>query len=280
MNSDKKQKPEVELTQPNRRSFLGKSALLGLTGAGLSLGLTACKDKAPATTPAAPAGSAKASASGSHEVAPGQLDEYYAFISAGHAGEARILGLPSGRTLKRIPVFNIDCMVGWGITNESKAIIGTKPDGSLKYTTGDTHHVHGSYKDGTYDGRWLFVNDKIHSPPGAHPHGYDGMRQDYRNCRTSWASTAFSPTSATRSMRKSITPPACSAAPSSISRCRTTAATWKIQANGAACSPASMPARWKSCGNAASTAIWIWWPHPMTASWPRRTSTTPKTPPI
>lgn len=30
--------------------------------------------------------------------------------------------------------------------------IGTKPDGSLKYITGDTHHVHGSYKDGTYDG--------------------------------------------------------------------------------------------------------------------------------
>ena len=54
-------------------------------------------------------------------------------------------------------------MVGWGITNESKAILGTKPDGSLKYTTGDTHHVHGSYKDGTYDGRWLFVNDKIHA---------------------------------------------------------------------------------------------------------------------
>ena len=71
--------------------------------------------------------------------------------------------MPSGRTLKRIPVFNIDCMVGWGITNESKAIMGTRPDGSLQYTTGDTHHVHGSYKDGTYDSRWLFVNDKLHS---------------------------------------------------------------------------------------------------------------------
>lgn len=163
MDSDKKQQPEVELTKPNRRSFLGKSALLGLTGAGLSLGLTACKDNAPAAAPAAPAGSAKATASGSHEVAPGQLDEYYHFSSGGHSGEARIMGIPSGRTLRRIPVFNIDPMVGWGITNESKAIIGTKADGSLKYTTGDTHHVHGSYKDGTYDGRWLFVNDKIHS---------------------------------------------------------------------------------------------------------------------
>ena len=163
MDSDKKQQAEVELAKPNRRSFLGKSALLGLTGAGLSLGLTACKDNAPAAAPAAPAGAAKASTAGSHEVAPGQLDEYYHFSSGGHSGEARILGIPSGRTLRRIPVFNIDPMVGWGITNESKAIMGTKADGSLKYTTGDTHHVHGSYKDGTYDGRWLFVNDKIHS---------------------------------------------------------------------------------------------------------------------
>ena len=56
----------------------------------------------------------------------------------------------------------MDCMVGWGITNESKAIIGTKPDGSIKYNTGDTHHVHGSYTDGTYNAKYLWVNDKIH----------------------------------------------------------------------------------------------------------------------
>jgi nitrous-oxide reductase len=143
-----------------RRSFLGKSALLGLTGAGMSLGLAGCKEDAPA---AKPVSSAKAETAVGHEVAPGQLDEYYHFSSGGHSGEARILGIPSGRTLRRIPVFNIDPMVGWGITNESKAIMGTKADGSLKYTTGDTHHVHGSYKDGTYDGRWLFINDKMQS---------------------------------------------------------------------------------------------------------------------
>ena len=151
--------------RPTRRNFLGKSALLGLTGAGLTLGLAGCKeDAAPAK-----AASASATAAGGspqavgHEVAPGQLDDYYHFSSGGHSGEARIMGIPSGRTLRRIPVFNIDPMVGWGITNESKAIMGTKADGSLKYNTGDTHHVHGSYKDGTYDGRWLFINDKIHS---------------------------------------------------------------------------------------------------------------------
>jgi nitrous-oxide reductase len=142
-----------------RRGFLGKTAIVGLAGAGAVLGLAGCKedkDKAKVAAKAAPA-------AGGHELAPGQLDEYYHFSSGGHSGEARIMGVPSGRTLRRIPVFNIDPMVGWGITNESKAIMGTKADGSLKYTTGDTHHVHGSYKDGTYDSRWLFVNDKIHS---------------------------------------------------------------------------------------------------------------------
>ena len=28
-------------------------------------------------------------------------------------------------------------MVGWGQTNESKAVMGTKPDGTLTFTTGD-----------------------------------------------------------------------------------------------------------------------------------------------
>jgi nitrous-oxide reductase len=161
---DKVQKTQVEADLPvvreTRRNFLGKSALLGLTGA---LGLAGCKEGAkPAATAAAAPAPAAETAIG-HEVAPGQLDDYYHFSSGGHSGEARIMGIPSGRTLRRIPVFNIDPMVGWGITNESKAIMGTKADGSLKYTTGDTHHVHGSYKDGTYDGRWLFINDKIHS---------------------------------------------------------------------------------------------------------------------
>lgn len=162
MDSKKKNQDAIERGTPvqeTRRNFLGKSALFGLAGASVSLGLAGCKDEGSAAKKSATATSDTIG----HEVMPGQLDDYYHFSSGGHSGEARILGIPSGRTLRRIPVFNIDPMVGWGITNESKAIMGTKPDGSLKYTTGDTHHVHGSYKDGTYDGRWLFINDKIHS---------------------------------------------------------------------------------------------------------------------
>jgi nitrous-oxide reductase len=153
---------EVNDVQANsRRRFLGKSAALGLAGAGV---LAGCKENgAGAAGSASAPAAAKAHGASKAHVEPGQLDDYYVFSSGGHSGEARIIGLPSGRELRRIPVFNMDPMVGWGITNESKAIIGTKPDGSLKYTTGDTHHVHGSYKDGTYDGRYLWVNDKMHS---------------------------------------------------------------------------------------------------------------------
>lgn len=150
-------------TQPDlsRRKFLGTSALVGLSGAGLTLGLSAC-NKESAPPEAAPAAKGEVAAHSPYEVAPGKLDDYYSFSSGGHSGDVRIYGLPSGRQLKSIPVFNTDNLVGWGITNESKAIIGTKPDGSLKYSTGDTHHVHQTYTDGTYDGKYFYVNDKIH----------------------------------------------------------------------------------------------------------------------
>jgi len=154
---------------PGRRKFLNTAALAGLAGAGLSVGLSSCKQEAappaaaPAGAPAAPAAAAHGAAGDLNlHPAPGQLDTYYGVWSGGHSGEVRVLGLPSGREIKRVPTFNIDCMSGWGITNESKAIIGTKADGSLKYKTGDTHHIHGSYTDGTYDGKYYWVNDKIH----------------------------------------------------------------------------------------------------------------------
>ncbi|HJW81271.1 MAG TPA: hypothetical protein VJ396_03420, partial [Acidiferrobacterales bacterium] len=144
---------DLEQEKVSRRKFLGTAALLGLSGAGLATGLSSCKD-----------GSKGHGAAGSAEILPGQLDPYYGIWSGGHSGEVRVLGIPSGREIKRIPVFNApDAMSGWGITNESKKIIGTKADGNPKYTTGDTHHVHGSYKDGTYDGKYFWVNDKIHS---------------------------------------------------------------------------------------------------------------------
>ncbi|MCG9054170.1 nitrous-oxide reductase [Laribacter hongkongensis] len=148
---------KLQVQDMSRRYFLGKSAL---AGAGIGMAFSGCTNSETSSSDVAAALKATRS---KVEVPPGQLDDYYSISSGGHSGEMRIYGVPSGRTLKRIPVFNIDCMVGWGITNESKAIIGTRSDGSLKYKTGDTHHVHGSYTDGTYDGKYFWVNDKLNA---------------------------------------------------------------------------------------------------------------------
>jgi len=57
------------------------------------------------------------------------------------------------RELKRIPVFNRDSATGHGRTDWSKELLKGRE-------SGDTHHAHLSYTNGTYDGRYIFVNDK------------------------------------------------------------------------------------------------------------------------
>ncbi len=89
-------------------------------------------------------------------VPPGKLDPYYGFWSGGQSGEIRVLGVPSMRELKRIPVFNRDSGTGWGRDDWSRGLLGGRD-------SGDTHHVHLSYTDGTYDGRYVFVNDKANA---------------------------------------------------------------------------------------------------------------------
>ncbi|WP_299233973.1 TAT-dependent nitrous-oxide reductase [uncultured Halomonas sp.] len=146
--SDKKK----EIENLGRRHFLRNSAVTGVAGASLAGGFGA-------GTLLGGSGKAQAASEGSIEVAPGELDDYYGFWSGGHSGEVRVLGVPSMRELMRIPVFNIDSATGWGITNESRRVLGD----SARFLNGDCHHPHISMTDGSYDGKYLFINDKANT---------------------------------------------------------------------------------------------------------------------
>ncbi|MCF1449324.1 TAT-dependent nitrous-oxide reductase [Agrobacterium vitis] len=155
---------EENQVRMNRRQMLGSTAFVAVAGAatvGGALSLTG-----GAATPALAAEGAD------WEVKPGELDEYYTFFSSGQSGEVRIVGVPSMRELMRIPVFNRCSATGWGQTNESRKIMteGLLPetiaflaDRGGVYDNGDLHHPHPSFTDGTYDGRYLYANDKANT---------------------------------------------------------------------------------------------------------------------
>ena len=88
-------------------------------------------------------------------VAPGQYDEFYAFMSGGFNGQVSVYGLPSGRMLKLIPVFSQHAENGWGYNEETKPMLQTSY-GMVPWD--DTHHPELSMTDGVPDGRWLFIN--------------------------------------------------------------------------------------------------------------------------
>jgi hypothetical protein len=70
-------------------------------------------------------------------VAPGQYDEFYAFLSGGFNGNLAVYGLPSGRLLRDIPVFSQYPEKGYGYNEQTKAMLNTSY-GTLPWD--DSHH--------------------------------------------------------------------------------------------------------------------------------------------
>ncbi len=106
------------------------------------------------STPSAPASGDLASAV---YVPVGEWDAYYAFLSGGQSGGVFVYGLPSGRFIRQIPVF--EPRAGYGYAN----VPGTAAYERLKASGGfwgDTHHPILSETADDYDGRFLWINDK------------------------------------------------------------------------------------------------------------------------
>lgn len=88
-------------------------------------------------------------------VAPGEHDEFYAFMSGGFSGQLSVYGLPSGRMLKVIPVFSQNPENGYGYNEETKPMLNTS-FGFVPWD--DSHHPDISQTNGELDGRWIFIN--------------------------------------------------------------------------------------------------------------------------
>ena len=131
-------------TLPKFRHLVGAGAL-----ASVALLAFACSTRQAST------GLVAGDAAKAVYVAPGQYDEFYAFLSGGFNGQIGVYGLPSGRRLKTIPVFSQYPENGYGYSEETKPMLNTSY-GFIPWD--DTHHPALSQTNGEDDGRWLFIN--------------------------------------------------------------------------------------------------------------------------
>jgi nitrous-oxide reductase len=123
------------------------NAILVIAVAALSA-LTGCKPKQAGTVSTGDAASKVF-------VPPGQYDEFYNLVSGGFNGQMSVVGLPSGRVFRIVPVFSQHPENGYGFSEESKPMLNTS-HGFVPWD--DLHHIAISTTKGEHDGRWAFAN--------------------------------------------------------------------------------------------------------------------------
>ena len=126
-----------------------KYSILSLLG--LAMIFTSCGDQGKSSSN----GALSSSAAEKVYVAPGEHDDYYAFISGGFSGQLSVYGLPSGRLFKVIPVFSQDAEKAYGYNEETKPMLNTS-FGFVPWD--DSHHPDISQTNGELDGRYVFIN--------------------------------------------------------------------------------------------------------------------------
>ena len=89
-------------------------------------------------------------------VAPGELDKYYAFLSGGQSGSVFVVGVPSGRLIREIPVFEPRAAYGYAMNDNDPRRQELVATGGV---WGDTHHPILSETNGMPDGKYLWIND-------------------------------------------------------------------------------------------------------------------------
>jgi nitrous-oxide reductase len=142
--------------------FLVLGLVLGAVGARLGAGVASGGDLAAAANQRGLTGE-QAQAALATFVAPGEHDDYLIFASGGHSGQVHVIGVPSMRLLKTIPVFAPDAWSGYGFGadwTEEVLEEGSDPEQNDPLLWGDTHHPALSETDGDYDGRFLYINDR------------------------------------------------------------------------------------------------------------------------
>ncbi|MFS4467895.1 Sec-dependent nitrous-oxide reductase [Maribacter sp. 2210JD10-5] len=128
-----------------------KYSLYALMLLGFSALLSSCGNQGDGSSN----GALSSSAAEKAYVAPGEHDEYYAFMSGGYSGNITVYGLPSGRMFKEIPVFSQFPTSGYGYSEETKPMLNTS-FGFVPWD--DAHHPDISQTNGELDGRWIFIN--------------------------------------------------------------------------------------------------------------------------